>query len=183
MNIFILDTDPVIAAQLQCDKHIVKMPLESAQMLSTAHRILDGTVEKRPSKSGKRLVNYWRHPLFDEVLYKNVHENHPCTTWTMTCADNYRWHYNHWIALCTEYRYRYGRDHLSIIKLREILYEAPKGILGIPSTPFPQAIPEELKNPADVVSAYRTFYQTKQHRFKMKWTKREVPDWFVQLTY
>ena len=61
MNIFVLDTDPVEAAQLQCDKHVVKMVLESAQMLSTAHRLIDGTMYKAPSKSGKTMVKHWKH--------------------------------------------------------------------------------------------------------------------------
>ena len=56
MNIFVLDMNPVTAAQMQCDKHVVKMIVESAQMLSTAHRMIDGYLEKRPSKSGKRMV-------------------------------------------------------------------------------------------------------------------------------
>ncbi len=58
MNIFVLDEDPVISAQMMCDKHIPKMIVEAAQMLSTAHRMLDGYMEKRPSKSGKRMVKY-----------------------------------------------------------------------------------------------------------------------------
>ena len=71
MNIFILNEDPVRSALDQCDKHIVKMPLESAQMLSTAHRILDGTETRRPSKSGKTMVKYWHW-----MLWKS-----PCTQW------------------------------------------------------------------------------------------------------
>ena len=70
MNIFKLDDDPVISAQEQCDKHVVKMPTESAQMLSTAHRILDGYTEKRLSVSGKSMITYWVHPdsNMDETL-------------------------------------------------------------------------------------------------------------------
>ena len=60
MNIFILDEDPVVAAQLQCDKHVVKMIVECAQMLSTAHRMLDGEEYRAPSKSGKRIVKKWQ---------------------------------------------------------------------------------------------------------------------------
>ena len=105
MNIFILDTCPVKAAQLQCDKHVVKMIVESAQMLSTAHRMLDGYVEKRPSKSGKRMSNYWVHPKHshEELLYKAVHHGHPCTVWTMQTNANYEWHYKHFIALKDPY--------------------------------------------------------------------------------
>ena len=56
MNIFVLNKDPVLAAQEQCDKHVVKMIVESAQMLSTAHRMLDGQVYRKPSKSGKTMI-------------------------------------------------------------------------------------------------------------------------------
>ena len=87
MNIFILDSDPKLSAQLQCDKHIVKMVLESAQMLSTAHRMLDGKLVMKPSKSGKRMVKYYdlyegADDLEAELIYyKAVHHNHPCTVW------------------------------------------------------------------------------------------------------
>ena len=111
MNIFILDKNPIIAAQMQCDKHVVKMIVESAQMLSTAHRMLDGYVEKRPSKSGKRIISYWVHPNknYEATLYKAVHHSHPCTIWTMESASNYNWHYTHWTSLCKEYQYRYNK--------------------------------------------------------------------------
>ena len=129
MNIFILDSDPVTAAQLQCDKHVVKMIVESAQMLSTAHRMLDGYVEKRPSKSGKRMVNYWVHPdsNLENTLYKAVHHGHPCTVWTMESYANYAWHYHHFIALLEEYEYRYGKEHKSKF-LVDVFRTPPKNI-------------------------------------------------------
>jgi len=84
MNLFILDTDPIKAAQLQCDKHVVKMIVESAQMLSTVHRMLDGIETRRPSKSGKTMVKYWVLPdAREDTFYKAVHMYHPCTVWTM----------------------------------------------------------------------------------------------------
>jgi hypothetical protein len=67
MNIFILDLDPVISASMLCDKHVVKMIVESAQMLSTAHRILDGKFETGLSKTGERKIKKWHHP--NEELY------------------------------------------------------------------------------------------------------------------
>ena len=98
MNIFILSEDPVRAAQQQCDKHVPKMIVESAQMLSTAHRMLDGIQSRRPSKSGKTLSKYWELPDAREaVLYKAVHMGHPCTVWTMESRANYVWHYIHLI--------------------------------------------------------------------------------------
>ncbi len=78
MNIFYLDKDPVVAAQMMCDKHVVKMILESAQMLSTAHRVLDG--DKKADSRG---------------LYKMVHKNHPCSKWVRECDANYEWLWNH----------------------------------------------------------------------------------------
>ena len=85
MNIFILSEEPREAARMMCDKHINKMIIEAAQMLCTAHRMLDGQVERRASKSGKRMVNYWVHPNsnLEATLYKAVHHHHPCTVWTM----------------------------------------------------------------------------------------------------
>jgi len=181
MNIFVLDNDPTISAQLQCDKHVVKMIVESAQMLSTAHRMLDGYVEKRPSKSGKRMVDYWVHPkqYKEERLYKAVHHSHPCTVWTMESDANYIWHYDHFIALLDEYAYRYGRRH-GTEKLAMLLVQPPRFITKGSLTPFKLAMKDypECIALGDPVEAYRAFYQTKQARFKMAWTKRDIPEWF-----
>ena len=181
MNIFVLDKDPVVAAQLQCDKHVVKMILESAQMLSTAHRMLDGTVQIGPSKSGKTMVKHYRlfdDPEMDQLLYKAVHYKHPCTVWSVESSDNYRWHWEHYSALCEEYTYRYGKVHGSSL-LRSALWTLPHNIPKGPLTPFKLAMnsnPEcKFKDP---VKSYRAFYQTKQERFSMVWTKRPVPEWF-----
>ena len=181
MNIFILDSDPVTAAQLQCDKHVVKMIVESAQMLSTAHRMLDGYVEKRPSKSGKRMVNYLVHPdsNLENTLYKAVHHGHPCTVWTMESYANYAWHYHHFIALLEEYEYRYGKEHKSKF-LVDVFRTPPKNIPINDGTQFKLAMQSNPECIAlvDPVKAYRAFYQTKQYRFKMVWTKRDIPEWF-----
>lgn len=181
MNIFVLDSDPVAAAQLQCDKHVVKMIVESGQMLSTAHRMLDGNIELRQSKSGKRTVKYWSmdNPTLENTLYKAVHMGHPCTVWTMESAENYQWHYAHFVALCEEYKYRYGKTHATETKLINVLDKLPKNIPSVKQTPFKLAMgsnPECMFE--DVVKSYRAFYQTKQDRFKMAWTGRSVPEWF-----
>mgnify|MGYP001165722913 FL=1 len=179
MNIFVLNKDPVIAAQEQCDKHVVKMIVESGQMLSTAHRMLDGSVSRRPSKSGKTMIKYYDHPTLDNVLYKAVHHGHPCTVWTMESICNYIWHYKHFVALCDEYMYRYGKRHLTDTLLRDILMTPPMRIPRVERTQFKLAMgsnPEcMLECP---VESYRAFYQTKQDRFSMTWTSRPVPSWF-----
>lgn len=181
MNVFILDKDPIVSAQLQCDKHIVKMIVESAQMLSTAHRMLDGDLERRPSKSGKTIVKYWRMPDWREnTLYKAVHMYHPCSVWTMKSNNNYNWHWIHFAALCDEYKYRYEKVHATDTQLRSVLKALPENIPVGPMTPQPLAMTSnpECMDPNNIVESYRKFYQTKQHRFKMAWTKREVPEWF-----
>lgn len=179
MNIFILNESPVISAQEQCDKHVVKMIVESAQMLSTAHRMLDGEVYRRPSKSGKTMIKYYDHPTLDNVLYKAVHHGHPCTVWTMESICNYIWHYRHFVALCDEYMYRYGKRHLTDTLLRDTLQTPPANIPKVERTPFKLAMgsnPECMMD--DPVESYRAFYQTKQDRFTMVWTNRPVPQWF-----
>jgi len=182
MNIFVLHKDPVIAAQMQCDKHVPKMVVESAQMLSTAHRILDGTVQIAPSKSGKRMVKHYRlfnDPEMDQILYKAVHYKHPCTVWTMESSDNYYWHYKHFVALCDEFEYRFGKIHKSSL-LKSPLWTLPHKIPKGGMTPFKLAMqsnPECMLENA--VLSYRAFYQTKQERFKMAWERnRPKPGWF-----
>ena len=181
MNIFYLDKDPVKAAQMQCDKHVVKMIVESAQMLSTAHRLLDGTQELRPSKSGKRMSKYWRLPDEREnTFYSAVHMHHPCTVWTMLSNNNYTWHWVHFDALCKEYTHRYGKVHKTDENLRLALQQLPRNIPVGYLRPLPLAMgaAPDCINYSDPVGSYRKFYQTKQARFKMAWTKREIPDWF-----
>jgi len=181
MNIFILSEDPVEAAQMQCDKHVVKMIVESAQMLSTAHRILDGKFELRPSKSGKRQVKYWKMDGSKEnTFYKPVHMNHPCTVWARQNNENYIWLYVHFIELCHEYQYRYKKDHSTYIKLAEVLGELPENIPKGSLTSFAFAMKHRASclvegNP---VQSYRNYYVSKQNDFKMKWSKRPIPDWF-----
>lgn len=181
MNIFILSECPIEAAQMQCNKHIPKMVVESAQMLSTAHRMLDGQIEIRKSKSGKRNVKYWK--LNDDrecVVYKAVHTHHPCTVWTMASIENYLWHYKHFVALCEEYTYRYNKVHKSDILLRDILKIPPNNIPKGDLTPHALAMgsnPECIDH-SNIVQSYRSFYQTKQNRFAMLWTKRNIPEWF-----
>jgi|TARA_B100000085_G_scaffold135589_1_gene123427 hypothetical protein len=185
MNIFVLSTDPIEAAIQQCDKHVPKMLVESGQMLSTAHRVLDGKLTRRPSKSGKTMVKYWdlyegADDLEAELLYyKAVHVGHPCTKWSMESDSNYRWHWEHMKALANEYTYRYGKIHKTERELLWQIQSPPRNIPKGPMTPFKLAMkanPECMFD--DPVKSYRAFYQTKQYRFPMVWTKRPVPEWF-----
>lgn len=181
MNIFVLSTDPKEAAQMMCDKHIPKMIVEAAQMLSTAHRMLDGYMEKRPSKSGKRMVKYYVHnnSNMENVLYKAVHHYHPCTVWTMESDANYEWHYKHFLALCSEFKYRYGKPHMSEEKLSEVLRSPPVNIQSLGLTPFAQAMshfPECIVKD-NAVKAYRNYYHAAKS-FAVWKKSRPAPDWW-----
>ena len=166
---------------MQCNAHVVKMILESAQMLSTAHRLLDGYMDRRPSTTGKSISKYWSLPdVRESTLYKAVHMQHPCTVWTMQSNNNYDWHWLHFDALCKEYTHRYGKVHKTDENLRLVLQQKPSNIpVGIlRHLPLAMGIAPECINYSDPVGSYRKFYQTKQARFKMAWTKREIPEWF-----
>ena len=181
MNIFILDEDPRTAASMHCDKHVPKMVVESAQMLSTAHRMLDGVETKKRSKSGKTMSKYYMlGDTREHHLYNAVHFNHPCTVWTRESSQNYLWHYELFIALCDQFTKRYGKIHLTDRSLREHLKTTPNNIPDIEMTPFRLAMKSnpECMDESDPVESYRKFYMTKQERFKMEWKNAQTPHWF-----
>ena len=158
MNIFYLHEDPIEISEMMCDKHNVKMILESAQMLSTAHRILDGD----------EYAN-------EHELYKATHKNHPSSVWTRKTDENYYWHFDLFKAMLGEYMFRYGKLH----KCMDLFYpleRAPKNINRGGFTPPPQCMPDEYKGD-DTVEAYRKYYMGEKAGFA-KWKARETPEWF-----
>lgn len=181
MNLFILNEDPIIAAQEQCDKHVVKMTLESGQMLSTAHRLLDGTEYFELNAKGRKLRRWRLDDEREDILYKAVHYKHPCTEWTMESSANYYWHYDHFEALAKEFEYRFGKQHSTWVDLKDTLKYLPANMpLKNYQTPFRLAMganPECMDND-NPVESYRNFYVTKRARFEMKWSKRVIPDWY-----
>lgn len=193
MNIFALDNDPKKAARYHCDKHVVKMVIESAQMLSTAHRLLDGelTIEKVTYASGRKGTRKtWTIPNDpigrDDILYRVAHPHHPSTKWTCESAENYRWHYQLFVSLCEEYTHRYGKHHMSDTKLRDILAILPQNInyAAKRRSPFALAMKSEPQciDQSDPIGSYRSFYKTKQDKFTMAWTNRRTPKWFNAVT-
>ena len=157
MNIFVLDRDPNVAARMHCDKHVPKMILETAQMLSTAHHVYD-----TPQA---------------QFVYKKAHLNHPCTIWVRDSVDNYQWAYDLFRALNDQFEARRGKTHLSWTKLGQILSETPP----LPScglTPFAQAMPDHYKQ-ADAVEAYRAYYKGDKAPFaKWEWPTAQTPSWW-----
>ena len=160
MNIFYLDRDPDIAAQMQCDKHVVKMILESAQMLCTAYRVCDG--DEYADRMG---------------MYKMAHKNHPSSVWVRASEDNYDWLWRHMCALMDEYTYRYGKHHASS-RLVDALCDAPFYVGNNEFTDPPQCMPDYCKG-EDTILAYQNYYILEKSKFA-KWTTRQPPTFFIQ---
>ena len=139
MNIFYLDKDPVKAAQYSCDKHVVKMILESAQMLCTAHRVQDGEMVVGKSILVERELHTNTLTLIWTPYYMVHWLKHPSCIWVMDSSYNYMWLYNHMMALGLEYTKRYGKQHLTITKLGDLLKNPPKNAnlkkIGYDATP------------------------------------------------
>ena len=144
MNIFYLDKCPDKAARLQYNKHVVKMILESAQMLCTAHHC------------------YGDKDQVENVPYKQAHLNHPSTVWTRRSKSTYMWLYNHMMALGDEYTKRYGKIHLSITKCKDFLAIPPRHIQGDDWCQPPQAMPDEYKDKCSI-QAYWNYYIGEKH--------------------
>lgn len=176
MNIFFLDRNPKLAAMYHNDKHVVKMVVETAQLLSTAHRVLDG--EMYIDETSGRKIKRWRiHDYREDILYKATHINHPSASWVRESSSNYEYTYNLFCALCDEYTYRYGKIHESHKRLRNVLSTAPKNIQISEMTNPPQAMPDYCKDD-DTVMAYRNYYRNEKFEMSI-YTKRDIPKWML----
>ena len=180
MNIFYLHNNAQECAKLHNNKHVVKMILEYAQLLSTAHRFLDGTLIDGYSKTGRKQKRYILSGDIDSILYASTHINHPSAIWVRKSPENYLWLANMLIALCEEYTYRYGKTHkverdgLCYVLLKNI----PKNISNEGWTEPTPAMPDEFKVPGDSIQAYINYYVgAKKHL--ANWKKRTIPSWYV----
>lgn len=156
MNIFVLDTDVVKCAQYHCDKHVVKMILETTQLLNNA------------------LI---KHDASYDAVYRQTHKNHPASIWTAESRANFDWLVSLGLALSDEYTFRYGKTHkcTSLIKG----FQQGSSRLHIPDgemTPFRLCMPEQYHTD-DAVKSYRLYYLGSKADIA-KWTKREQPDWW-----
>ena len=152
MNIFVLDLDPQKAVQYLVDKHVVKMVLETAQLLCSP---------------------------FDDAPYRRTHYNHPCAKWIRESPTNYAWLLDYGESISEEYTYRYDKIHKSseviewcIEKFDDIkfpLYDC------LETTPFALAMPEKYQS-NDPVDSYRNYYRNEKYKL-FSWKKREKPDW------
>ena len=153
MNIFFLHMIPRICAIMHADKHVVKMILETQQILCSVHLLTDSKYVPP---------------------YKLTHKNHPCNIWARSSTRNYKWLVKLGLELCKEYTYRYGKIH----KCQTYIEEMKKNIPPIPRigfTPPAQAMPDEYKS-KDVVESYRAYYYFEKMQLH-SWKKRDVPYW------
>ena len=176
MKIFYVDRDPKIASKMHCDKHVCKMVIEYAQLMSTAHRVLDGTQYYGLTKNGRK-IKRWKleDKVMEDNLMKASHINHPSNLWVRESKTNYKWLYSLWINLLKEYTHRYGREHACegyINFLKDLPTNIPHNEFSDP----PQCMPDDCKTD-DTVSAYQTYYIVKKSDFA-KWKNRAIPKWF-----
>ena len=158
MNIFYLDRNITKCAQAHCDKHVNKMILEGAQLLSSAHHLTNPDAADIPS------------------MYRLTHKNHPDAIWVRASINNYLYLMDLMDALNEEcqYRYEHKRDHVSLEKVHSWGYPV---LPDLPFTEPPKCVHDDWKQVPDVVDAYRAYYK-RDKRDIASWTKREAPEWF-----
>ena len=161
MNIFFLDPDVDECARSHVDRHVVKMILEYAQLLSTAHRILDEQIS----------------PELDSILYKTTHKNHPCAVWVRENSANYRYVHSLLEALCVEYSYRYERVHATQTKgIVDALKNLPMNIkIDSEMTQAPKCVADDCIQD-DLYESYRDYYR-KHKSHILSWKNRPEPVW------
>lgn len=156
MNIFYLDSEVKKCAEYHVNSHIVKMPLETAQLLCSAHWNTGG-----------------------EAPYKNTHRNHPCSLWARNSISNYMWLCELGFSLLDEYSFRYGKTH----GCHKVITWCSENIPNLKEDGFtepPLAMGDEFKvisfGKVNVIQSYRNYYlKAKNHLFQ--WKKRDIPDW------
>lgn len=155
MNIFVLSEDPIVAARMQCNKHVVKMVLESTQMLCNA----------LPEESSP---------------YERCHYNNPCSKWVRASVTNYKWLLVHAIELCEEYTRRYKKEHACERILYGSCLEHPQ-LPDVGLTPFVRNIKDPWKvqsNHMSIVDAYRFYYLGDKARFARWMPRASAPEWW-----
>ena len=179
MNIFYLSHDVRECAKFHNDKHCVKMILEYCQLLSTAHRVLDG--QENVIKSNGRNKKVWRlSDERDQILYSATHINHPSAIWCRASDSNYLWLHSLLVELCSEYTYRYGKTHkCESSGLVNQLRHCPNNIRNAEFTQPTPAMPDEVKILNNSLESYRNYYIKNKTKLA-NWKNRSVPQWYME---
>ena len=167
MNIFVTDFDPTIAAHNLCDKHVIKMVLESTMLLS----------------------NVMHKEGFTNPPCKLAFSKHPCSVWAGKSIGNYCWLYDHNLAICKEFENRYGHSHSFVQHLPGL---NPAKLWHIKEERWPMTLDDYVdlgfddfcnctpyKEMPNVVEAYRKYYIEAKSKFAT-WKKTEPPDWYLK---
>ena len=176
MNIFYLHYDTKKCAEMHVDKHCVKMILEYAQLLSTAHRVLDGRESITLSLSGRKKKVWTIDDHRNNVLYSATHINHPSAIWVRQSLENYQWLYSMFRDLIQEYNYRYGKVHKCSMLLSELQYPPNNIPKDKPFTEPTPAMPDHYKVAGDSISSYKNYYLGDKQRM-FSWKNRPTPSW------
>jgi hypothetical protein len=162
MNIFYLSANPEEAARMACDKHVIKMILESAQLLYTAQ--------------GLAVVNNLDTNPY--TPYKPTHKNHPSAIWTRESIQHYNWLCDLALAYCSEYKFRYGEEKEHACEKHLLwLKKNPPEMEDKEFKQPPQCMPEQYKQESSI-EAYRAYYIGEKLGF-VKYTKRYPPEWII----
>jgi len=177
VNIFYLSNNPTECAQQHVDKHVVKMILEYGQLMSTAHRVLDGQPYYAKTANNRNIQRWLLPDSREEVMWKASHMNHPSGIWVRQSADHYMWLYSLWLEMLSEYTHRYGKKHATE-RMKSVFGTLPNNIpnKGWLSDPTP-AMPVEYKV-TDTIQSYRNYYLGDKKSFAT-WKNRNAPTWFI----
>ena len=180
MNIFYLSHKPSRCARWHCDKHVVKMILETTQLLYTAHWILALAAGHAPDfKTAPSRKD--ADPAASRGYQPIRNAKHPCAIWTRHSLENYRWLCSLGIALCEEYQHRFGSD--KVHSCEEHLYwlnrNPPAEIVSRGWTQPPQAMPDQYRRSTNSIVAYRIYYKENKGAVRdiLTYTKRHRPHW------
>lgn len=179
MNIFYLEHNQAACAQYHVDKHVVKMILEYSQLLSTAHRVLDGVETAGVSVSGRKKKIWKLNNSYDDILYSATHINHPSAIWVRYGFENYQWLHSLLVELCKEYTYRYGKIHkCEATGLVDKLQYAPFNISTKLFTDPTPAMPDEFKVSGNAIKSYHAYYKYSKQKLH-SWKSRSVPGFIL----
>ena len=155
MNVFVLSLDPREAARMMCNKHVVKMVIETAQVLCTV-------------ASQRGII----------APYRPTHVHHPCVRWAAASHDNLVWLQEHFLGLCDEYTFRYDRIHATQVRMSAAWDRLVVDGDSTRATGFAQAMPDEWRIPGDPVTAYRCYYIAEKSRFARWRPRAQPPAWW-----
>ena len=176
MNIFYLHENPIQNAKWHIDKHIVKMPIEYAQLLSAAHRLLDGEMYLGKTANGRNIKRWRLDDEREDILYKASHINHPSAIWVRESIENYYQMFKLYMATLAEFTNRYGKIH-GASKPSVFLMRPPLNIPCVKRTEIPQCMPDYCKVKGNPIKAYRNYYINEKESFAT-WKNKEIPQWF-----